>query len=143
MPISRVWIFAAYPKQRDGGKSLAGHAATNATRNQASKPASQRGRRAGRVGGVAIPPFQKEAKDGAPRLVGAKTPLICEENWRAGRLRAEKWGEKTADLSGDLGRKNIVGAKAPLMSEEISGIRRLDAWETRSELHIEAKVAAK
>ena len=110
----------------------------------AMSPASQRVSEAGGLAGLAgLRSHQKEAKDEAPRLVGAKTPLICEENWRAGRLRAEKWGEKTADLSGDLGRKNIVGAKAPLMSEEISGIRRLDAWETRSELHIEAKVAAK
>jgi hypothetical protein len=77
------------------------------------------------------------------KILGAKTPLISEGNSPAGRLQAEKWDEKAADISGVLGGKKILGAKPPLMSEEISGIRRLDAWETRSKLHIEAKVAAK
>jgi hypothetical protein len=42
-------------------------------------------------------------------------------------MEAEEWGEKTPGLSGDLGEKKIFGAKTPLISEEISGIRRLEA----------------
>ena len=110
----------------------------------AMSPASQRVSEAGGLAGLAgLRSHQKEAKDEAPRLVGAKTPLICEENWRAGRLRAERWGEKTADLSGDLGRKKAFDPKTALISAEISGIRRADPRETRSKLHIEAKIAAK
>jgi hypothetical protein len=86
---------------------------------------------------------QKEAKDGALRLVGAKTPLISEENSAAGRLQAEEWGEKTAHISGDLGRKKALDPKTALISAEISGIRRADAWQTRSKLHIGAKIAAR
>jgi hypothetical protein len=34
-------------------------------------------------------------------------------------MDAEEWGEKTPGLSGDLGRKKILGAKTTLISEEI------------------------
>jgi len=77
------------------------------------------------------------------KIPGAKTPLISEENSPAGRLQAEKWGEKTPDISGDLGGKKILGAKPPHISQENSGIRRVGPEETRSKLHIEAKMAAR
>jgi hypothetical protein len=72
---------------------------------------------------------------------GAKAPLISEENSPAERLQAEEWGEKTAHISGDLGRKKAFDPNTALISAWISGIRRADAWETRSKLHIEAKIA--
>jgi hypothetical protein len=58
-------------------------------------------------------------------------------------MEAKEWGEKTAVLSEDLGRKKIFGAKTTLISEGISGIQRLEAQEARSELRIEAVIAAK
>jgi hypothetical protein len=58
-------------------------------------------------------------------------------------MEAEEWGEKTAVLSGDLGGRKIFGAKTSLISEEISGIRRLGVQEVRSKLHIEAMIAEK
>ena len=42
-------------------------------------------------------------------------------------MEAEEWGEKTPGLSGDLGGKKIFGSKTTLISEGISGIRRLGA----------------
>jgi len=42
-------------------------------------------------------------------------------------MEAKEWGEKAPGLSGDLGGKKIFGAKTTLISEVISGIRRLEA----------------
>jgi hypothetical protein len=60
-----------------------------------------------------------------------------------GGMEAKEWSEMTPGLSGDLGGEKISGAKTPLISEEISGILRFDAWVVRSKLHLEAVIAAK
>jgi hypothetical protein len=52
-------------------------------------------------------------------------------------------GEKIPVLSEDLGGKEIFDAKTPRLSEEISGIQRIEALEFRSKLRIEAMIAAK
>jgi hypothetical protein len=52
-------------------------------------------------------------------------------------------GSKTPGLGGDLGGEKIFGAKTTLISEGISGIQRIEAWEVRSKLYMEAKIAAK
>jgi hypothetical protein len=59
-------------------------------------------------------------------------------------MDAKEWIEKTPGLSGDLGGKKIIGAKTTLISEEICGIQRMKAQETRSKLRIEGRwMAAK
>jgi len=54
-------------------------------------------------------------------------------------MGAKEWIEKTPGLGGDLGGKKIFGAKTTLISEEICGIQRMKAQETRSKLRIEGR----